>query len=278
MRKTKMQANSDAAIPSNSGAWKIMNYTRYRTSDLIAAVNIVEAEVLRQMPKGSKLVREAMSSYRPVSHPDVLFFDTFSGDNKNYDGSLRYVKSESWSEKNMIRIVPPEMLGISNIEMLAAARKNIEGHPIPRSATLGIIKAIAGKYDGKDPNYVFVQGSNNQKSNFFTEDSLTLAISRRPVVEIRFLDRPENKKAVISSGDARLRGLAQDKASEAISSIEYGKRQLVRAESEILQMNKYLTKCVGENPVDTSSILTTLSQIEAMLKILNNKLNTITSS
>lgn len=253
MTRQSKQPEPINAVATDSGLWNIQNYTRYKTSDLLALLNLVEDCIKPALPPGLGLGRAG--GYKNKS--GILYIDTFTG-------GLGTTSRRRWSQPqgpvyvkhtydNEVRIVAPERLGISDIEQLTYAGAGET--PIPAEAVAAIIGEMVNKYNGAISN---IHNTSIGQTHWLFEPVIQAVRKEKPV--IRYLARPENKKPVQESGDPRLLRLAKDKARVVFYAAQSIIRQLDYLDRYSNTLNNYSKKRGHANYAD-------MREIEEMLRI-----------
>ena len=256
MARTKQPAPVNA-VSTDSDLWSIQNYTRYKTSDLLALLNLVEEHIRYQLPPGLGLARAT----RGYGHDSsILYIDTFTGGLEGKQGRRRwsqptgrvYVKHHG--HNNELRIVAPERLGMSEIEILAYTSSGEDGTPIPAEALAAVVAEMVNKYAGARSSAY----GGASPTNWMVEPVIKTILAQKPV--LHFLSRPENKKPVQESGDPRLIRLAKDKARVVFYAAQSTIRQLDYLDRYSKTLNNYSKKRGHANYAN-------MHEIEEMLHI-----------
>ena len=198
---------------TKSGLWCVQNYTRYLTEDLVAICDAVEQAKLRKAAENGVRPVPALKRNRTYGQENVpvpvLTFDTYSRtkDPKGWHGQRRasenpFVKQTYRYQE--VRVVQPEEMGLSDLEMLALASDD-KGTRVPLDRVEVLVKHVFSFYS--DPQRVKVYEND--------ENNVWAAMVRYKLVPPLRFGNKAKKKPVKETGDWRLRRISRDKVQQA---------------------------------------------------------------
>lgn len=143
-------------LPSTaSGSFRVLNYTRYNTDDLIALVNAVERVIpTNTWRHGRPVLSNTALRVGVQGKEPVLTFKVFTGaprENSKWNGQHRQIINRRlmapsrWRYPLEMRCIPPEKVHANPIESLAAS--TAEQEVLPASMVAEIVEKMTSLYE-----------------------------------------------------------------------------------------------------------------------------------
>jgi hypothetical protein len=227
---------------TDSGLWTLVNYTRYRTDDLLELFNLIEKELtLRRV----RLSRGGDSRHAPAGETVLLYIDTYrpvSTKSAYTDEAYHFVKS--WdATKDEIRICSPDTLPISPIELLSKAQ-DADGIQVPEAFMLTVVEGLCRFY----ADCVLHRLGSDPSAQASVDDIVESVATHLP--NLRYMPKAENRRTSAKSKDQRLRDLSASAALRASYPIARLTPLLQQLREEINTLNSYSQKRSLPNYVD----------------------------
>ena len=259
-----MEKNEQKSLPyTASGLWQVQNYTRYRTEDLLDVCSAVENVYKQQslaLGNNGELTRQR---HHDPDTAAVLIFDNYAKVDvpTGWRGQQRakMLVKVNWREIG-VRIVPPEKLNLSPLEMLAGATQD-RGTRVPETVVCQLMDAVA--------NYYSIVG-NGYHGNLHDDLKRRLYSAAVP---LHFVEKVAAKKPVKESGDVRLKRLSADRAREALWAMGSLCRDFEDVERKVGAANGY----AGKRNIPEYVLPEEVAIVKAAIARLRDRLQCVTS-
>jgi hypothetical protein len=225
-------------LPSTaSGLWKVRNYTRYRTEDLLDLMKHAEEGMLQYAARQGILNPQLTRDRNYNSTDNTITFDNYAK-TKNPTGyrakrrSEHFVK-QAWRNQE-IRMLCPDDMDMTPLELLALPSDEC-GTVLPQDKTLQVLSFILTFYQVPSTanNGGYYQGNVAEK---------VLDIIKNKAPKLRFVNRVAARKPVKESGDKRLKRLSHDRAQAAYWEAAVILRMFDPLKERVGAANAYATK------------------------------------